>query len=365
MKITKLKLVNFRNYDNEEFTFSKTRNFLIGNNGSGKTNIVEAIYYLALTKSFRTNNDLSLIKENKDSFCIEAKIKSKLTDTYKIVLSNKTKKISINNTNINKIGDYISKINVILFNPEDLKLVKDNPAIHRKLINMELSTFDNNYLRYLSIYNKILKQRNVYLKEMFLNSMLSKEYLNIITDKLIDYGMKIYEIRNNYINNLNEYLTNIFFNITGRSALKLIYVSQFNNKSKENIEKIYQKNLQKDLNYGKTNYGIHLDDFLFDFNNKNIKEYLSEGEQKNAIVAMKLSEIEYCLNKINSEPILILDDLFSELDKNKINNIINYLRDDIQIFITTTDIHKVNKSLVNNCNIYKIKEGKIKVINYE
>src|SRR5574344_613460 len=157
MKITNLKLVNFRNYDSLNLQFHKNMNIIIGNNGVGKTNIIESIYYLSLTKSFRTNNDLNLIKEACDYSSITGTIIDKISNDYRIVISQKGKNIKIDNLQINKIGDYISKINIVLFTQEDLKLIKDNPSIHRKLINMELSQFNNEYLRLLSIYNKILK----------------------------------------------------------------------------------------------------------------------------------------------------------------------------------------------------------------
>lgn len=365
MKITKLRLVNFRNYSNLDIEFSKTKNIIIGNNGEGKTNIIEAIYYLSLTKSFRTNNDDALIYDGAKAAVIEGKIKDSITNTYKISISNDKKIIKIDNNQVNKIGEYISKINTVLFNQEDLKLIKDNPGIHRKLINMELSMFDNNYMKLLSIYNKILKQRNTYLKEMLINSMIPKDYLDILTDKLIEYGFKIYELRFNFIDQINIYLKEIFANITGKENLSIKYISHYSNKSIEKIKAEYKKGFQRDLNYGKTNIGIHLDDYLFIYKDKLAKEYLSEGEQKNAIISLKLAEIEYCLKKLNKVPILMLDDLFSELDKVKINNILDYLNEDIQIFITTTDIHKVSKKLLKNCNVYKLHNGKIKVQKYE
>ena len=164
MKITNLKLTNFRNYEKLNLHFSNYKNIIIGNNGLGKTNIVEAIYYLSITKSFRTNNQEVLIRENSDFAVIEASVLNKIKNKYRVVITKDGKKIKIDNQEITKLSDYISKVNVVLFNREDMKLIKDNPSVHRKLINMDLSGFNNNYLRLLSLYNKILKQRNSYLK---------------------------------------------------------------------------------------------------------------------------------------------------------------------------------------------------------
>ena len=157
MEITSLKLVNFRNFDSLELNFSNNKNIIIGDNGVGKTNIVEAIFVLALTKSFRTNDDKLLVKNDKDYFKIEGVVKSTFVNNYKIVYQNGIKTVKINNNKINKFSDYISNINVILFNINDLKLIKDTPSTRRKLINLEISELDNNYIKYLNYYNKILK----------------------------------------------------------------------------------------------------------------------------------------------------------------------------------------------------------------
>ena len=365
MKITNLKLKNFRNHSNLELSFSNYKNIIIGNNGIGKTNIVEAIYYLALTKSFRTNNDLVLIKDNEDFAVIEATIVDKISNNYRIVINKEGKNIKIDNNTIKIISDYISKINVILFTEEDMRLIKDNPSVHRKLINMELSEFNNEYLKILSTYNKVLKQRNMYLKSMLLNGNIPYDYLDILTDKLVDLGLKIYNIRKDYINELNTYIDSIFYKVVKKEHLQIKYISSFENKTKEELIKIYHHNYKKDINYGKTNIGIHLDDFIFEINNKNAKEYLSQGELKNAIIAFKLSEIKYCINVKNKTPILILDDLFSELDNRKINSLIGNFKKKFQIIITTTDIEKVNEKLLHNCRVFKITNKKLEVKDYE
>lgn len=365
MQITNLKLRNFRNHSKLDIEFSKNKNIIIGNNGIGKTNIVEAIYYLALTKSFRTNNDEVLIKDTEDFAVIEANIIDKLVNNYKIVINKEGKNIKIDGKPIKQISDYISKLNIILFNQEDLKIIKDNPSIHRKLINMELSQFNNEYLKYLSIYNKILKQRNMYLKSMQFNGNIPRDYLDIITEKLIDIGLKIYNIRNEYINEINIYIKEIFRKIVKKENLQIKYISNFENKTKEELIKKYNNLFQKDLNYGKTHLGIHLDDFIFEINNKQAKDFLSEGELKNAVISFKLSEIKYCIKTKNKTPILILDDLFSELDNKKINSLIGNFKKSFQIIITTTDIDKVNKKLLSNCRVFKLTAKKMEVKNYE
>lgn len=167
-----------------------------------------------------------------------------------------------------------------MFSTEDMKLVKDNPSIHRKLINMDLSSFDNEYLKLLSLYNRVLKQRNTYLKSMMTNSMIPKSYLDILTNKLIDLNIQISQKRAKFIEQINTYLQYYFEKITGKTLLELKYISNIKNLETSELQNLYDKSFQKDLNYGKTNHGIHLDDYVFEFNNKNIKDYLSEGETK-------------------------------------------------------------------------------------
>ena len=365
MQILNLEMRNFRSFKSLNLEFSKTKNIIIGNNGLGKTNIVEAIYYLALTKSFRTYDDSVLINTESDTTSIIGIISNRYKNTYKIILNQQGKKAFIDNNQVNKISDYISKINVILFNQEDLRMIKDSPSIRRKLLNMEISQLDNTYLKLLSNYNKVLKQRNSYLKSMLINSMIPTNFLNILTEKLIDYGIQIFNIRKDYINLINENININFKKITKKEGLFIKYISDYNEETKETLVKKYQKDFSRDLNYGKTHYGIHLDDFIFYYNEYLAKDFLSEGEQKNAIISFKLSEVSVFYKKTNTMPILILDDLFSELDKEKIKRIIRFFKKNIQIFITTTDLDYLDQKTLSNSKIFKLTTKKIEVENYE
>ena len=199
MQIHQLKIVNFRNYDKLQVVFSHKCNLIFGNNVIGKTNLVEAIYVLALTKSFRGTLDKVLIKNGKESTKIEASIKNNIINNYQLMISNDGKKVKINNNNISKLSDYISKISVILFNPDDLRFIKDTPSIRRKNLNVDISQLNNIYLKLLNNYNKLLKQRNLYLKSMNINSNTDSDYLDVITDKLIEIGIKIYQYIKEFI----------------------------------------------------------------------------------------------------------------------------------------------------------------------
>ena len=362
MKIHHLKLLNFRNYEKYEISFSPNYNIIYGKNGSGKTNLVESIYVLALTKSFRGSVDKVLIMNNKDVARIEGVVSDNNTkNNYKIIIKDGDKKVKINDTKIDKLSDYISKISVVLFNPDDLRFIKDSPSVRRQAINLEISEINNAYLKKLSMYNKILKQRNSYLKMMSVNSNTSKDYLDILTGKLIDLGESIYLSRKKYIDLLNDRIGDLYNKICGISDLKLEYLSDFKNFNRDNIAKKYKDNLQRDIMLGKTSIGIHHDDISFKFKNISLKDYGSEGQQKNAVIAYKLAELEIFNDLRGNYPILILDDLFSELDRFKINNILNLINNDVQTFITTTEIDKINEDILNNSKVFEvfdnIKEG--------
>ena len=364
MKIDTLKLLNFRSYSSVTISFSPNLNIIYGLNGSGKTNIVEAIYALSLTKSFRTNNDYLMIKRDKTVTKVEADIETNKKNNYQLILQKNDKKVKINNNKILKLSDYISNMFIILFNPEDLRIIKDSPALRRKLLNIELSQIDNNYVLYLNGYNKILKQRNIYLKEMYINGTLSKNYLDIMTEKLVDYGIKICEMRKNFIEKIQKTIGNIYKEIFGYGELNIKYRSDFLDK-KESILKKYRETLKKDLFLGKTSIGIHRDDIDFLLDDFLLKECGSEGQQKNALIAFKLSEINIVKEIKGYYPVLIFDDLSSELDKNKINNILNLLDSKVQTFITTTNIDYFNSEVLKKAKLIKVDDSNLEEIKYE
>lgn len=365
MKIINLKLYNFRNYETLSLEFSKKQNIIIGDNGSGKTNIVEAIYVLAITKSFRGSLDKILIQNKKKDMCVEASVRDKINHNYKLYLSDDGKIVKIDNNKIAKLSNYISKINVVLFTPEDTNVIKDSPSARRNMINIEISQLENGYLHLLNEYNKVLKQRNAFLKLMYVNKLASPDYLWILTEKMIDIGLVISDYRHKFIDSINNYYDNINFDITKKRGLKVSYISSYKNKTKEELMEKYKNYLDKDIIIGKTNLGIHHDDFIFSLSGNNLKDYGSEGEQKNAIICFKLAEIELFIKEKGIYPILILDDLFSELDGKKINNILKKLNKNLQIFITTTDLKNINTKILNNCTVFNIKNGKVVKKEYE
>ena len=357
MKIQHLKLINFRNYERLDLDFSDNYNIIYGNNGVGKTNLVESIYVLGLTKSFRGSVDKVLIMNSKDVCKIEGQIQDNYVNNYKVIIKNEGKNVKINNTKMEKLSDYISKLSIVLFNPDDLRFIKDSPSVRRKAINLEISQINNIYLKNLNNYDKVLKQRNMYLKTVNLNANSSYDYLDVLTNRLIDYGEKIYNSRKKYISLLNKGIKYYYKEICNIDDLEIEYVSDFNNFDKNKIIKKYKDSLNKDIILGKTSFGVHHDDFVFKMNRQYIKDYGSEGQQKNAIIAYKLCELDIFYDIKKDYPILILDDLFSELDKDKIKNILNLINNEVQTFITTTEIDKIDKDIINKSRVFKVENG--------
>lgn len=365
MILKKIKVVNYRNLVKQEVNFSNNINIFIGDNAQGKTNLLESIYFLALTKSYRTN-DINLI--NKDS--ISTKIKGDIRDsgifkTLSVELSDSNKKVKINNNEISKISDYITNLNVVLVSPEDINILQGTPAERRNFLNIELSQISKNYIKKYNEFNKILKIRNNYLKMCYGNLNTDKRYLDSLTENLIDREIDIYQERNNFINLINENVSNIYKDIIGISNFKIVYepnidLDNFDREYiKEKLTQKYNNSLNKEIENGMTLYGPHRDELKFLINNEDIKIYGSQGQQKVAIIALKLSEISIFKDITGTYPIILLDDVFSELDVKTRNKLIKYIPLDIQVIITTNDTKGLNKKFIDSAKIFNVVKGKI------
>ncbi len=361
MILKKIKLINFRNYDDLELEFKKKINIFIGNNAQGKTNILESIYVLAITKSHRTNNDLYLLK--KDS--LFTKILGTLenenkVENYEILINSEGKKVSINNNTLKKVSEYLSRINVVMFCPDDLEIIKGPPQLRRSFFNVEISGFDNNYVKYLSEYNRILKSRNEYLKS---NEFIDKNYFDILTNKLIDLNIKIYLKRIEFVDKINKYIKLIYKNISGKDEICIKYDSFIEYGEIDNLkiqlQNKYDSLYEKEIFQKVTLLGIHKDDYSIYIDNVKINNYGSQGQHRIAILCLKLAEIEIFKNDFNKNPILLLDDIFSELDMNKKNNIIKYIESELQVFITSTDLNNIDEKIVKDADIFNIDNGKV------
>lgn len=359
MFLKKINLVNFRNYSNLELNFDKNINIFIGNNAQGKTNILESIYVLSVTKSHRCNKDLFLIRQ--DSLFTKIKgsvLNNNISNNYEILINKEGKRVSINDNVVRKTSNYISNINTIMFCPDDLEIVKGSPSVRRTFLNIEIGQFYNNYIKILNEYNKILKNRNEHLK----SGHFDKTYFDILTGKLIEKNLEIYDYRKKFIEKINQYILPIYKSITHKNNINVVYESCVEGDSKEdmlyNLRDKYDKVYESELYQKMTLIGVHRDDFSIYIDNIKINNYGSQGQHRVAILCFKLAEIE--LYKENSiKPIILLDDIFSELDMWKKASIIKYINKDMQIFITTTDLNNINKKLIKNAEIFKVNKGKV------
>lgn len=357
MYIKSIKLNNFRNIDNIFLEFNKEANVIFGNNAQGKTNIIEAIYLFSHGRGFRTNKDKELLKFDENYFFTQIKYVKNNEENEIIISYDKTtnkKYIKINNIVQKKLSSIIGNINLVIFKPNDIELIKNGPSIRRKFLDILISSLEKKYLYFLSKYNNILEERNKILKLIKLNDKNSEKYnsnielLNIYTEQLIENCVKIYNYRHEYIEKLNKEIYTIHENISNNKInvekLKLKYISKCSNY--EELKREYDRTLDMDIQKGFTEIGIHKDDFKITINSLDVEKYGSQGQQKSSVLSLKLAELKIIENKVGEKPILLLDDFMSELDDNRIKNIINSIKD-IQIILTTTKkvdiLNKVNE----------------------
>lgn len=365
MIIKDLSIYNFRNYEKIYLEFNDNINIFVGLNGAGKTNILESIYVLALTKSHRSYNDKNLILKDKSSLKIIGDIITKEKNKkMEIVINSRGKRVSINNLAVKKVSEYISNFDVILFCPDDLELIKGSPSERRKFLNIEIGQLNSKYFIYLNEYNNLVKNRNEYLKSITFEKY-NEKYLDILNSQIIEKALYIYKYRIDFINKLQKNLEKIYNNITKKN-IKIEYrnscdIKEYNEETIKNKLKLkLNSNLRKEIFQGNTLYGPHKDDFEIYIDGINLKEYGSQGQQRLVVLCIKIAELEIFKNEIGEYPVLLLDDVFSELDIEKKNKIISYLKKDIQTFITSTDLEKINKKLLINSKIFNIKNGDVK-----
>ena len=376
MILKKIDLINFRNYEKLSVRFYKGINIIYGDNAQGKTNLLESIYVLGITKSHRSFIDNNLIMDTKNFSSISGIInKGSLDINLKIIIENNKKVLNIDNSIIKRISDYISNMNIIIFYPDDLELLKGSPQIRRKYFNLELSQLYSNYYIVLNEYNKLLKIRNECLKKMANKIYVDKNYFDILTSYLVDKAIILMKMRGKYVEKINNYSPKIFkdimeldnFNLKYNPSINIIFDNEDN--YKENIIKFFNDKLYYDVKMCSTSYGPHKDDYEFLLDNVNLKNYGSQGQQRIAVLCLKLSEIEIFKKYKETTPILLLDDVFSELSDDKKNNLLKYISKDIQTIITTTELNNLDKRLIKKSKLFKIESGKLikikEVINNE
>lgn len=362
MFIKELQLVNFRNYENLYITLSKGVNVFCGDNAQGKTNILEALYFCSLGKSHRTTKDKELIQWGKDNAYVKLNVERKPLDKkIEVKIFKQCKKgVSINSINIKKLSDLIGVLNVVMFSPEDLKIVKDSPSHRRKFIDMELCKLSKKYFYNLSQYKKILEERNAALKKLKGESSI----LDIYDEQLSNLGSEIIKARLNYIEMLNEYGKKIHKDISrDKEVIHFNYISSLKKLEDLNVIEneflnLLRKNRKKDIDSKVTSVGPHRDEFSIEINGVDTRSYGSQGQQRTSVLTIKFASLEIIKKVTNEYPILLLDDVLSELDLNRQRYILGSINK-VQTLITCTGIMDINKQIGTNSRIFKVSEGKV------
>ena len=358
MIIKSLELENYRNYKTLSISFDSGTNILYGDNAQGKTNILEAIYLSATTKSHKGSKDRDIINFDADEAHIRTYVvKDGLENRVDMHLrKSKSKGIAINGQKIKKAANLLGLLNVVFFSPEDLSIIKNGPAERRRFVDMELCQLDNFYLYNLNNYIKIVNQRNKLLKEMYFNPGL-KDTLPIWDSQLVSYGGKIIERRNAFVSQLNEIIYEIHLKLSGgKESLKIVYEPDV---SLDDFEKKLEAEQEKDIKLKQTTTGPHRDDLSVMVGDVDIRKFGSQGQQRTAALSLKLAEIELVKKVTKDTPLLLLDDVLSELDSNRQNYLLNSIGD-IQTIITCTGLEE----FVNNrFEINKVFEVSNAVVN--
>ena len=331
MLINNLELSHFRNYDHFFIEFDKGINILIGGNAQGKTNIIEAIYLLSVCRSFRTHINDQMIQFDYNFAKVKGNIYSNQRNHQaELVLSKENKKAKIDGKDILKISEYVGYLNVVVFVPDDLSLVKGSPSTRRKFIDLELSKISPIYAFYLAKYNRLLKERNQYLKLLSKKNGKYDDYLETIDEQMVDVQLKVIEKRENFIERLSKNVKDIYKSIADN----------------EELLKLYKKEFSRDLKYLSTTHGIHKEDMKIMIDQKSAHQYASQGQQRTIVLSIKIALLELIKEEIGEYPILLLDDVLSELDDQRKTKLLDILNNRIQTFITTTSIDGIEHHVI-------------------
>ncbi|WP_276950251.1 DNA replication/repair protein RecF [Acetatifactor muris] len=361
MVIKSIELAGYRNYDFLNMQFDRGTNILYGDNAQGKTNILEAIFMAATTKSHRGSKDREIVNFDREEAHIRTFLEKEGVETRvdMHLRKSKSKGIAIDGQKIKKAADLLGLCNVVFFSPEDLGIIKNGPVERRRFVDMELCQLDSFYLYNLNHYNKIVNQRNKLLKDMYMNPSL-KETLGIWDMQLVSFGSKIIERRKLFAEQLNDIIYDIHRKLSGdREKLVIHYEPDV---EIEDFEQKLRQSQEKDIRSKMTSTGPHRDDFSFMIENVDIRRYGSQGQQRTAALSLKLSEIELVKKITKDNPILLLDDVLSELDSNRQNYLLNSIGD-IQTIITCTGLEEFVNHRFEINRVYRVSEGTVSCMN--
>ncbi len=357
MHVASLEVGDFRNYEYTKVEFHEKTNIFYGDNAQGKTNLLEALYLCSMTKSHKGSKDKELIRIGKDEahikVCLEKRGVPHRIDLH--LKKGRGKGIAIDGIPVKRSLEVLGLFHVVFFSPEDLGIVKNGPSERRKFLNMELCQLDSMYLYDLTEYNKVLEQRNKLLKQISFQPSL-KETLDIWDTKLLEYGEKVIQRRKEFIEELGEIVVRVNERLTGgKEKISIFYEPDV---SKEEFEKKLMASREKDLKLCSTGVGPHRDDICFLEKEADLRKYGSQGQQRTLALSLKLAEIDLVKEKINDTPVLLLDDVLSELDRNRQNYLLESL-EEVQTMITCTGIEEFVDSRLTLDRIFHVVDGTV------
>lgn len=352
MIISKLILRNYRNYDWLEATFEPGLNIIVGDNAVGKTNIVEAIHFLSLARSFRTSENSELIKNERQFATIEARVEEDtIHKNIVAILTPSSKKITCNGKQVRRISELSNLVNVIVFEPKDALMFNGSPLVRRNFLDVNLSKHSSIYLENLMTFDKLLKERNLILKD----DNIDMTQLGVVTEQLISVQESLCKYRQAYVGEINKILSKVIVAIKGDNQVAQIEYASFvkvDENFTRNAQRAYERNLDSDIKHKVTQIGIHREDITMILNGKDISTHGSQGENRMSVIALKLCPY-FLIEDKDKKPIIVLDDVMSELDKEHKMRLVKFLEKFEQVFITSTN------SNVKNASIYEVKKAKI------
>lgn len=368
MKIKQLELTDFRNYKSEVLRFNDGLTILTGENAQGKTNILEAIFLLSVAKSHRTHHDTEMIYWQAKQAQIKAIIETKQYEIpLELSFNHKGKIAKVNLIEQSKLSHFIGKFNTILFAPEDMQLIKGAPGLRRRFIDIEIGQSHPVYLNYLLEYNKILKQRNIYLKQFGNQKQFDLVYFEILTDQLIERAVQVVKYRIDFTQRLEDIAIPIHLDLSNqRDQLAIKYISHSNKIDYSKLDSLasqfkqeFKRILDREKAYGITQLGPQRDDLLFFINDKPAQFYGSQGQQRTIILSLKLAEIELINQIIGEYPVLLLDDVLSELDDERQHILMTYIVDKVQTILTTSTIQGLKLHELKDADIFYVSQGSV------
>ncbi|TWT26994.1 DNA replication/repair protein RecF [Planomicrobium sp. CPCC 101110] len=369
MRIDRLELFNYRNYESLDLSFSPEINVFIGENAQGKTNIMESLYVLSMAKSHRASNDKELIRWETDYGKIKADVYRKYGKLpLEITLSKKGKSAKVNHLEQRRLSDYIGQLNVVMFAPEDLNLVKGSPQVRRRFIDMEIGQISPLYLHDLLTYQKLLKQRNHILKQNYGKKSIDDVMFDVYTEQFIEAAVKIIRKRYQFMDLLQKWAEPIHQGISrGLEQLQIRYQPISGLKpewTSEEMASFLEQKLaevrKRELERGLTLVGPHRDELQFFVNGYDVQTYGSQGQQRTTALSLKLAEIELIKQEVGEAPVLLLDDVLSELDDYRQSHLLNTIKGSVQTFVTTTSVEGIQHETIQSARLFEVSKGTVK-----